>query len=267
MGYFILPLLVSITLTSLLLSSGLAFADQNPVRIYAAASLTGVMKKISKAGLKKNLPRPTCVHAASSTLARQIDRGAPADIYISANLSWVNYIIKDKFQHAIPRAFASNKIVLITPVDRPLKFSFKNKKSLAQVIGREWVALADPDHVPAGIYAMAALRKLGHWQDVKARIARTANVRGALALVARGEARAGIVYKSDVLGEPRVRVAATFPTHSHPKIRYVALDLATTKASSLYMDFLTSETASGILSEYGFSLLDESLKNPNIEMH
>ena len=112
---------------------------------------------------------------------------------------------------------------------------------MAQVIGREWVALADPDHVPAGIYARAALRKLGHWQGLKGRIARTSNVRAALTLVVRGEVRAGIVYMSDVLGEPRVKIAATFPTHSYPKIRYVALDLAASKESRLYMDFLTSK--------------------------
>ncbi len=261
MGFFILPLWVSLTLAGLVLSSALAFADPNPVRIYAAASLTGVMKKISEAGFKKSLPAPTCVHAASSTLARQIDRGAHADIYISANSSWVNYLIKDKFQNAIPRVFAGNRIVLITPVDRPLNFSFKNTKLLAQVIGREWVALADPDHVPAGIYARAALRKLGHWQGLKGRIARASNVRAALALVVRGEARAGIVYMSDVLGEPRVQVAATFPTHSYPKIRYFALDLAASRESGLYMDFLISETVAVILSKHGFFPPNENFQN------
>ena len=133
-----------------------------------------------------------------------------------------------------------------------LNFSFNNNKRLAEVIGREWIALADPDHVPAGIYARAALRKLGHWLGLKARIARTNNVRAALALVVRGEVRAGIVYMSDVLGEPRVRIAATFPKYSHPRIRYLALDLAASKESGLYMDFLISKTVAGILSRHGF---------------
>ena len=261
MGYFILRLWVSLSLICVVLSGGLAFADPNPVRIYAAASLTGVMKVISEAGLKKNLPAPTFVHAASSTLARQIDHGAPADIYISANSSWVDYIIKDKFQYAIPRAFAGNKLVLITLADEPLNFSFDYNKPLAQVIGRKWLALADPDHVPAGIYARAALRKLGHWLGLKAQIARANNVRAALALVVRREVRAGIVYMSDVLGEPRVRIAATFPEYSHPRIRYLALDLAASKESGLYMDFLISEMVAGILSKHGFSPPNASFEN------
>ena len=219
------------------------------------------MKKISEAGSKKGLPAPSFVHAASSTLARQIDRGAPADIYISANANWVNYIVKDKFQYAIPRPFAGNKLVLITSTDEPLNFSFNNNKPLAEVIGREWLALADPDHVPAGIYARAALRKLGHWLGLKARIARTNNVRAALALVMRREVRAGIVYMSDVLGEPRVRIAATFPKYSHPRIRYFALDLAASNESGLYMDFLTSKTVAGILSRHGFLPPNASFEN------
>ena len=139
--------------------------------------------------------------------------------------------------------------------------AFNNDKPLAEVIGREWIALADPDHVPAGIYARAALRKLGHWLDLKARIARANNVRAALALVVRREVRAGIVYMSDVLGEPRVRIAATFPKYSHPRIRYFALDLAASKESGLYMDFLISEMVAGILSKHGFSPPNASFEN------
>ena len=114
------------------------------------------------------------------------------------------------------------------------------------------MALADPDHVPAGIYAKVALRKLGLWESLKGRIARTSNVRAALALVVRGEARSGIVYMSDALGETKVQIAAKFTPRSYPKILYMALDLANTIDSRLYMDYLTSETVAGVLTKYGF---------------
>ena len=231
---------------------GTAFADPYPLRIYAAASLTSVMKKISKVGTEQNLPAVMFVHAASSTLARQIEHGAPADIYISANLEWVNYLTTRKYTNAVPRTFASNKLVLITPMDRPINFSFTENMSLAELVKGEWVALADPDHVPAGKYASIALRTFGYWHELKSQIARTSNVRAALALVIRGEARAGIVYLSDALNEKRVRIEATFPSYSHPKIRYAAIDLTSSIESDLYMNFLASQTVARILENQGF---------------
>tara|TARA_Y100001960_G_scaffold302389_1_gene353390 strand:+ start:1095 stop:1466 length:372 start_codon:yes stop_codon:yes gene_type:complete len=117
----------------------------------------------------------------------------------------------------------------------------------------DWVALADPDHVPAGKYASIALRKLGYWHELKSQIARASNVRAALALVSRGEARAGIVYLSDAMNHERVRIDAIFPSFSHPKIQYAAIDLTSSVESGLYLNFLSSQIVAGILKNQGFS--------------
>ena len=229
-----------------------AFADDAKIRIYAAASLTGVMEDISRIGIENGLPTCACVYAASSTLARQIAGGAPADIFISANPGWVKYLIEREDKQLEPRTFTGNRLVIVAPVDRPLAFNFEKNHSLASALGGGWLALADPDHVPAGIYAASALRKLGHWRGLGRRIARAANARAALALVVRKEVRAGMVYESDAHGEPRVRIAATVPKDSHPEIRYVATNVAGTAVSGVYLNFLTSEAVARILAGHGF---------------
>ena len=224
-----------------------------PVRIHAAASMTGAFDNISKIGEEAGFAPCGCVFAASSTLARQIVAGAPADIYISANPSWMDYVVKHHRNTEPPRVFAGNTLVLIT-ARKGFRFKFKSGIPLADALGGEWLALADPDHVPAGLYGKAGLQALGQWDAVSTRIARAANVRAALALVARDEAVAGVVYGSDASSEPRVWIADHFPPDSHPPIRYMSV-LIGENASPLaraYDDFLKSPAVSVILARFGF---------------
>ncbi len=223
------------------------------VHVYAAASLTNVFYDISKAGVVAGFQPCACVHAASSALARQIAAGAPADIYISANPGWMDFLVERGLNAGPPRLFAGNTLVLIS-ARHDFRFRFDAGRRLADTLGDEWLALADPDHVPAGLYAKAGLETLAHWQGVRRRIARAANVRAALALVARGEAAAGVVYGSDAAAEPRVRIVDTFPADSHPKIRYMAALIGrdATPTARAYFSFLTSPPASAILARHGF---------------
>ncbi len=230
-------------------------ADGADIRIYAASSLTRVFKDISRKGVEMGLPACACVHAATSVLARQIERGAPADIFISANPQWMAYLQKKQRLRNGARVFAGNRLVLIAPADQKLSYSFVSGQALAEAMGESWLALADPDHVPAGIYAMNGLKSLGQWAGLSGRIARAANVRAALALVVRKEARAGIVYETDMLGEPRINAVDFLPAGSHPDIRYMmaAVEQAKTSGTGEYLEFLTSPAVAAILSEYGFS--------------
>ncbi len=236
-----------------ILSGARDVAAADAVRVYAAASLTGAFIEIAKAGVDAGFAPCSCVHAASSALARQIAAGAPADIFISANPSWMDYLAERHLNASAPRLFAGNTLVIIS-ARKSFKFSFDGKRALADALGGEWLAVADPDHVPAGIYAKAGLQSLGHWDGVKGRLARAANVRAALALVVRGEAAAGVVYGSDAASEPRVRTVADFPAASHPEIRYMAalIGKATKSAARRYYAFLASPSVAAILTRHGF---------------
>lgn len=246
---------------AILVFCGWIFADAparfaygaEPIKLYAAASLSGAFDDISDTGVAKGLPACACVHAASSTLARQIAAGAPADIYISANPAWMDYLVERQLTAEPPRLFAGNTLVLIS-ARKTFRFSFSGGRPLANALGNEWLALADPDHVPAGLYAKAGLKALGHWQGVRRRIARAANVRAALALVTRKEAIAGVVYGSDAASEPRVRIADVFPPGSYPEIRYMAALIGKTAspAAKAYFRFLTTAPVGAILTRHGF---------------
>jgi molybdate transport system substrate-binding protein len=231
-----------------------ANAESAGVKVYAAASLTRVLQAISDVGMKQGLAPCLCVHAASSTLARQIERGAPADIFISANPQWVDYLKQRGALSRQPTLIAGNRLVLIAPTGSPISFKFNQSTSLSAAIGGGWLALAEPDHVPAGIYAMAGLKKLNQWTGISGRLARAPNVRAALTLVVRKEAVAGIVYESDAVNESRVRVVDRFPRQSHPEIRYMAVTVGKTpsRRTARYLEFLTSAAVAAILSRYGF---------------
>jgi molybdate transport system substrate-binding protein len=230
-----------------------ANAESAGVKVYAAASLTQVLQAISDAGVKQGLAPCQCVFAASSTLARQIGRGAPADIFISANPQWMSYLKQRGSINSQPALFAGNRLVLIAPSGSSLSFKFDQPTSLVASINRGWLALAEPDHVPAGIYAMAGLKKLKQWSGLSGRLARAPNVRAALTLVVRKEAAAGIVYESDAVGEARVRVVDRFPRQSHPEIRYMAATVGQmpSRRAVRYLEFLTSAAVAAIVSRYG----------------
>ena len=230
-------------------------AEPRPVTVFAASSLTTVMGEIAEVAEGAGLPACRCVFAASSVLARQIADGAPSDIFISANRQWVDHAIETGAMDAQTRqVIVRNRLVLISPADAPLPLSPSRWHAMPKLLEGEWLAMADPDHVPAGIYGAAALKAVGVWGAMTGKIARTANVRAALALVARGEARAGIVYGSDLGVTDEVRRVATFPDHTHPLIEYVAVvnlhsDRDTVDA---YFAFLMSADAQARFAAHGF---------------
>ena len=230
-------------------------ADSRPVTVFAASSLTTVMGEIAEEAKGAGLPACRCVFAASSALARQISNGAPSDIFISANRQWVDHAIEAGAMDALTRqVIVRNRLVLVSPADAPLPWSPGLWHAMPRLLEGEWLAMADPAHVPAGIYGAAALKALGVWGAMAGKIARTANVRAALALVARGEARAGVVYGSDLRVTDRVWPVAMFPHYTHPPIEYAAVvsSRADRETVDAYFAFLMSAEAQARFAAHGF---------------
>jgi molybdate transport system substrate-binding protein len=227
------------------------------VLVFAAASLANVLGDLDRVFTARTGIRVTASLAASSTLAKQIEAGAPADVYFSADLQWMDYLqqrglLRPGSRHDV----AGNSLVLIAPADSSLRVRIVPGFDLARLLGGGRLAVADPDSVPAGIYAREALRKLGVWSRVVARLARAENVRAALAYVARADAPLGIVYRTDALVEPRVRVVGVFPAASHAPIVYpVALTRRADEEAARYLAFITSADAQPIFRKWGFEPL------------
>src|SRR5699024_6211104 len=193
--------------------------------VYAAASLTGVLQDIQQTYAESNpAVEVTLSLAASSTLARQIRHGARADIYISANTEWLDYLQESADIAADSRtALLANGLVLIAPAHSDIApTAMDNTLPLVDLLGDGYLAMGNPAHVPAGVYGKQALQALQLWSAVRGRIARATNVRAALALVATGEARLGIVYRTDALAADDVRIVGTFPAATHDPIIYAA---------------------------------------------
>lgn len=232
-------------------------AETGAVTVFAAASTTNAITDISKMFEAKNKAKVTHSFASSSTLAKQIEQGAPADVFLSADRKWMNYLAeKQSIEPQSRFDLLGNKIVLIAPVSSTVKITVGPKFDLAKVLGNEKLAMGDPDHVPAGIYGKQALIKLEVWKDVESKVARAKDVRAALALVERGEAPLGIVYSTDAAITKKVKVVGVFPEDSHPPIVYpVALvkGKATPIAKS-YLEFLKSADAKTVFEKYGFSV-------------
>jgi molybdate transport system substrate-binding protein len=188
-------------------------------------------------------------------LAKQIEAGAPADAFFSADLAWVDYLeTRGLLKAGSRRDVLGNALVLVAPADRALELRIAPGFDLASALGGGRLAIADPDSVPAGKYARAALTKLGVWSGVRERVVRGENVRAALEYVARGEAPLGIVYRTDAQAEKRVRVVDVFPEDSHPPITYpVALTVRARPEAARLVEFLAGETARRIFERYGFS--------------
>ena len=230
-------------------------AETRPVTVFAASSLTTVMGEIAELAKDVGLPACRCVFAASSALARQIADGAPSDIFISANRQWVDHAVEAGAMDAQTRqVIVRNRLVLVSPADAPFLMLPSRWQAMPRLLEGEWLAMADPAHVPAGIYGAAALKALGVWDAMAGKIARTANVRAALALVARGEVRAGIVYGSDLGVTDRVWPVATFPDHTHPPIEYSAVVSTRADRDSVeaYFAFLLSADAQALYAAHGF---------------
>jgi len=201
----------------------------------------------------------TISYAGSGALARQIEQGAPADVFISANVRWMDYLEERKRVATGSRVdLLRNRLVLIAPSPSLVRLTIAPNFPLAAALGRGRLAMADPDHVPAGLYGKAALEALGVWRSVAARVARTDNVRGAVALVARGEAALGIVYRTDVLTVRSVRIVAEFPESAHPAIVYPGAVLANSKRelrAREWLAFLRSVEAAAVFEQHGFTVV------------
>jgi molybdate transport system substrate-binding protein len=222
--------------------------------VLGASSLTDALNEIGPAFTAKTHRGVTLSYAASSALARQIEAGAPADVFFSADTEWMDYLQTRKLiDPATRRIVLGNRLVLISPADSTVTVKIAPHFALAKLLGDGRLATGNPDSVPVGKYARSALTKLGVWSEVQDKIAAADNVRAALALVARGEAPLGIVYRTDALIEKKVRIVADFPANSHDPIIYPAATTARAQAGAAdFVNFLSSPAAQAIFAKYGF---------------
>lgn len=236
-----------------------AQAEGGKVLVFAAASLKTALDAINAEFQKRTGNRVTVSYGASSALAKQIEQGAPADLFISADTNWMDYLVNRKLINTATRSdLLSNRLVLIAPKEAHTSVDIKPGFPLAFLLRQERLAMANTDAVPAGKYGKAALEALGVWESVKDRIAQADNVRAALLLVSRGEAALGIVYRSDAVSDERVAVIGTFPETTHPPIIYPVALLASSNRSDAkgFLDELRSPQARSIFENQGFILLN-----------
>ncbi len=250
-----LPLVLAAAATSLTLATT-ARADN--LLVFAAASTKNAVDDIITAyAAQGGGDKVEASYASSSDLAKQIENGAPAGVYISADTKWADYLAERNLIAADGRVdLLGNSIVLVVPKGSGLTADLADPGSLAAALGDERLAMGDPDHVPAGRYGKAALESLGSWASVEDQVARAKDVRAALALVERGEAAAGIVYGTDAAISDKVDVAATFPASSHPEIVYPVMLVAEqdSEAARRFYAFLAGPDAREVFVRYGFTI-------------
>jgi molybdate transport system substrate-binding protein len=230
------------------------------VVVFAAASLKNALDEIGAAWARETGRRAVISYAASSALAKQIEAGAPADIFISADLDWMDHAAAKNLIRPESRVnLLGNALVLVSPKDAAVQVALRPGIDLASALGTGRLAMGHVEAVPAGKYGKAALVGLGVWDSVKDKIAQTDNVRAALLLVSRGEAPLGIVYRTDAASDPNVRVVATFPADLHPPIIYpVALTRDTdSQDAASFLEFLRSGKARPLFERQGFSVLNK----------
>ncbi|HYA04635.1 MAG TPA: molybdate ABC transporter substrate-binding protein [Xanthobacteraceae bacterium] len=235
-----------------------AQAQDKSITVFAAASMKNALDDVDAAFTKKAGVRVVASYDASSALMKQIEGGAPADVFVSADLQWMDYGAERKLIKDDTRVnLLGNELVLIAPKDSKIdNVTIAPGFDLAKLAGDGRIATGDVKAVPVGIYAKAALEKLGAWATVEPKMAMTANVRAALILVARGEAPLGIVYSTDAKVEPGVRIVGVFPADSHPPIIYpVAATTAAKPEATAYLDYLRSQAAKSVFESYGFTYL------------
>jgi len=234
-----------------------ASAQGQKLIIFAAASLKDALDEANAAYQHENSQETATSYAASSTLAKQIEAAAPADVFISADLDWMDYLAKRNLIKPETRAnLLGNRLVLIAPVNSPLNLAIGSNFSLAQALGNGRLAIADPNGVPAGRYGKAALESLGVWSTIADRLAPAENVRAALALVARGETPLGIVYQTDAASDKDVKIVGIFPQDTHPPIIYpIAAVVSSTNPAALgYLAYLKSRAARPTFEKHGFTV-------------
>ena len=245
--------LVRLSLLLTMLMAGPAQAK--PPLVLAAASLQESLTAAAEVWAAKKHERPVVSFAASSALARQVEAGAPADLFISADEAWMDEVAAKGL--IVPQTrvtFLTNRLVLIAPANRPLRVRIAPNFPLAAALGQGRLAMADPDAVPAGKYGKTALTSLGVWAAVAPNVVRAENVRAALTFVERGDAAAGIVYATDARASRRVRVVGIFPQSSHPRIAYplALLKSATSPDAEPFRRFLLSPAGKRIFARFGF---------------
>ena len=235
-----------------------AAAEDKTITVFAAASMKNALDEIDAAYAAKTGVKITASYAASSVLAKQIEQGAPADVFVSADTDWMDYAASKKTINEPSRVnLLGNSIVLIAPKDSKIdNVTIAQGFDLAKLAGDGKIATGDVKSVPVGKYAKAALEKLGAWQAAEPKFAMAESVRAALTLVARGEANLGIVYSTDAKVEPGVKIVGTFPADSHPAIIYPVAATTTAKPETNdYLAFLKTSAAKTILEKYGFKFL------------
>ena len=241
-----------------LIGAALPALAADPV-VFAAASLKNALDDVAAAYKEKTGKAVAISYGGTPTLTKQIEQGAPADIFFSADTTWMDYAVEHKLvQPQTRRTLLGNEIVLVAPKDSAATIKIATGFDLAGLLGPGGhLAMADVQSVPAGKYSKAALDKLGVWDSVAASVVQSENVRLALAFVARGEAPAGIVYATDAAAEPAVKVIGVFPADSHPAILYpVAMTASSTNPDAkAFFDFLQSDAAAPAYRKQGFTIV------------
>lgn len=228
------------------------------VTVFAAASLKEAMDEQAHRFEAATGNKVIVAYGGSNALARQIESGAPADMFISADLDWMDYLDQRALLTPGTRAnLLRNALVLVAPASSRSQLRIAPNFALAAALGTEKLAMANPDSVPAGRYGRSALETLGVWKDVERQVARTETVRAALALVSRGEAPFGIVYRTDALADQGVRVVDAFPASTHPPIVYPVALVADGKSTAArpLLAFLRSAAAQPTWEKHGFGVV------------
>jgi len=230
-------------------------AQTRDILVFGAASLKNALDEANAAYQRQTSKKVVVSYGASSALARQIESGAPTDIFISADLDWMDYVAQRSLIKPATRSnFLGNTLVLVAPADSKVTLTIGRNFPLTQALGSGRLAMADPASVPAGKYGKAALEALGVWSSVADKVAPAPDVRATLVLVARGEAPLGIVYQTDAAAEKAVKTVAAFPAETHPPIVYpMALTASSSHPDALaYAAFLKSDAVKPIFEKQGF---------------
>ena len=250
-------ILFLITIVSVLGLPTASLADQK-ITVFAAASLTNALSEISSEYAKEKSPKIQNSFSASSALAKQIENGAPADIFISADSKWMDYLQDKKRINIQSRTnLLSNRLVLIAPRGHGFKAQIDKSSSLANAFTGK-LCTGETQSVPVGIYAKQSLTTLGWWDEIKSRVVGTQDVRAALNFVGRGECAAGIVYETDAKLSDKVEIVAIFPDDSHEPIVYpLALVEGAQPDAKSYVDYLASDKAKSIFIKFGFTPINK----------
>ena len=250
--------IAAIILASSLGASAVNAQSRAPL-VFAAASLKNALDDAASAYAAMGKAAPRISFAGSSALARQIEQGAPADIFISADTRWMDHLAKLKLIRPETRSdLLGNSIVIVAPANSGVQLPAITGERLLRALGGGRLAVADVNAVPAGRYAKTSLEQLGAWEAVQSHLAQSENVRAALLFVSRGEAPLGVVYRTDATADPKVRIVATLPRDSHPPIIYPAALLRTSAHpdAASFLAFLRSPQARPPFEKQGFTLLE-----------